>query len=251
MAEYTVELRQILMSYLPPPKISNAQFQSQKEIIENGSPYLFDFDYPFYSDVEDDRIEFEHYFCRHYYMYEIGQETVGLFKSRLQSKLYDVMPEIKRIYDTERMTFDPLNDYSEIRQYTTEDTGEQTNNVTSDRRDTSNAQTDSLGETSEKLFTNDTPQGELSDIDTGKYLSQYTSRPTTNESSDRTTGENTSEITNSGEDTIHNIQTHTETISGKHGQQSYMELIQQYRNLAVNVNLELCKRLHDMFLYIM
>ena len=239
------------MSYLPQPRLNNASYISEKEIIDNGYTHLFDFDYPFYSDVESDKVEFEKYFCRHYYTYEIGQETEGLFKSRLQAKLYDIMPKIKRIYDTERLVFDPLNDYNEVREYTTEDTGEQTNSVQSQRRDLSSSTSDSSSTQEDKIFNNVTPQGELSDIDTGKYLSEYTSNPSSTVNHDNTTGSSESSVENSGQDTIHNIQTHREEIRGKRGQASYMELIQQYRDLAVNINGMICKECHDMFMYIL
>ena len=238
------------MSYLPQPKLSNASFISEKEIIDNGNSYLFDFDYPFYSDVEADRIEFQKYFCRHYYTYEIGQETEGLFKSRLQAKLYDIMPRIKRIYETERLVFDPLSDYNEVRQYTTEDTGEQTNSVNSVRHDQTSSETAATSSQESKVYNNVTPQGELSDIDSGKYLSEYTSTPTENTSNDSSTGSSESTVENRGQDTIHNVQIHREEITGKRGQSSYMELIQQYRDLAVNINGMICKECHDMFMYI-
>lgn len=238
------------MSYLP-LNPENSLFEAEDDIIDAAREMFWNFHYPFYNDSESDKIYFEKYFLRHYYMHEIGQETVGLFKNRLQSKLYDIMPKIQRIWETERMVFDPLNDYSELREYTTEDTGEQTNNVSSTRNDTSSAESSSASQTQDKVFANDTPQGPLEDVDSGKYLSSYTSRPSESSSSDSSSGNTSSNVENHGADTIHNIQTHRETISGKRGQSSYMKLIREYRELAVNVNGLICSECRDMFMYIM
>lgn len=250
MSEYTLSLRQLINSYFPPEQYAKGFYDSEA-MIKEGSKKLFDFSYPFYNDNVDDREAFQEYFVRHYYMYEIGQETPGLFKLRLQSLLYAAMPEIKRIYETERLVFDPLNDYSEIRTYTKEDTGEQTNHVESVRQDTGNTQSKDGSTERRRVFQNDTPQGELSDIDEGRYLSQYTNSPSESSSNSESSSAADSNVTNTGEDTIHNIQTHTETVKGKHGNLTYMEMIKQYRELAVNINGLLCNRLRDCFMYIM
>ena len=250
MSEYTLSLRQLINSYFPPEQYAQG-FQDSEAMIKEGSKRLFDFSYPFYNDNPEDKQAFQEYFVRHYYMYEIGQETPGLFKLRLQSLLYSAMPEIKRIYDTERMVFDPLNDYSETRTYTREDTGEQTNHVESIRSDSGEASSNDSSSERRRVFTNDTPQGELSDIDSGKYLSEYTNSPTESQSASGSTTKNDSSVTNDGADTIHNVQTHTETVRGKRGNLTYMEMIKQYRELAVNINGLLCNRLRDCFMYIL
>lgn len=249
MSEYTLSLRQLINSYFPPDQYAQGFYDSEQAIKE-GSKRLFDFTYPFYNDSTEDKEAFQEYFVRHYYMYEIGQETPGLFKLRLQSLLYSAMPEIKRIYETERMVFDPLNDYSETRTYTREDTGEQTNHVDSTRHDSASGNTSDNSTERRRVFQNDTPQGELSDIDEGKYLSQYTNSPTESESNSTSSSNADSTVSNDGADTIHNIQTHTETIHGKRGNLTYMEMIKQYRELAVNINGLLCNRLRDCFMYL-
>lgn len=250
MSEFTLSLRQLINSYFPPEQYAKGFYDSEA-MIKEGSKKLFDFSYPFYNDNVDDREAFQVYFVRHYYMYEIGQETPGLFKLRLQSLLYAAMPEIKRIYETERLVFDPLNDYSEIRTYTKEDTGEQTNHVESVRQDSGSTESKDGSTERRRVFQNDTPQGQLSDIDDGRYLSQYTNSPSESSSTSETSSSADSNVTNTGEDTIHNIQTHTETVKGKHGSLTYMEMIKQYRELAVNINGLLCNRLRDCFMYIM
>ena len=54
---------------------------SRKERIEVGRKQLFDFDYPFYDETK--RAEFETKFINHFYLREIGSETMGSFKFNL------------------------------------------------------------------------------------------------------------------------------------------------------------------------
>lgn len=251
MAEYTIELRQILASYQEQPNHDLATFKAEDDIIAGGVDDLFNFEYPFYNNSDIDRAAFEKYFCRHYYIYEIGTETVGLFKSRLQARLYDIMPTIKRYYDSERLEFDPLHDYDETRIYTTEDTGEQTNDVNSSRSDSTSSESSGSNTSNSKVLQNDTPQGPLFDIDSGKYLSEYTSNPSDSNSTDLTSGSSQSTINNSGRDTIHNVQQHTESVKGKRGAATYADLIRQYRDLATNVNLLICRECRDLFMMVM
>ena len=60
---------------------------------------VFDFNYPFYD--EQFRCDFEEKFIEEYYFHEIGFETVGRFKQRLEAKLLLNMPYWIQLYQTE------------------------------------------------------------------------------------------------------------------------------------------------------
>ena len=60
---------------------------------------LFDFPYNLYDN--DLKPWFEEKFFQHFMFYEIGFDTIGMFKQRLMSKLNDIFPYYKQLYETE------------------------------------------------------------------------------------------------------------------------------------------------------
>ncbi len=78
-----------------------------EELIENGVE-LFD-DFPIFNEayrqiLKDRIIEF-------YYLREIGSETVGAFKHRLNARLRLIMPYYNEMYKSTLFEFDPLLNY--------------------------------------------------------------------------------------------------------------------------------------------
>ena len=63
---------------------------------------LFDFPYNLYNN--DLKPWFEEKFYQHFMFYEIGFDTIGMFKQRLMSKLNDIFPYYKQLYETEIRT---------------------------------------------------------------------------------------------------------------------------------------------------
>lgn len=78
MSKYTLELRKIHETYK-----------------------IFDFEYDFYTSDETIKINFEDKFINWYYFNEIGFETVGRFKQRLNARLNKIMPYYTQLYLTE------------------------------------------------------------------------------------------------------------------------------------------------------
>lgn len=76
------------------------------ERIEIGRKHLFDFDYPFYD--EDYRKEFETNIIKEFYIREIGFETEGLFKMRLETWLNINMGYYNELFESENIKYDPL-----------------------------------------------------------------------------------------------------------------------------------------------
>ena len=78
MSKYTLELRYIY---------------------EDEKYNLFDFPYNLYDN--DLKPWFQEKFFQHFMFYEIGFDTIGMFKQRLMSKLNDIFPYYKQLYETE------------------------------------------------------------------------------------------------------------------------------------------------------
>lgn len=77
MANYTVELH---------------------EIVESGCN-IFDFTYPIYQETH--RAELQQRILDHYWLREIGFETVGRFKHQLKVRMNEIMPVYNRLYEVE------------------------------------------------------------------------------------------------------------------------------------------------------
>ena len=60
---------------------------------------LFDFPYNLYNN--DLKPWFEEKFYQHFMFYEIGFDTIGMFKQRLMTKLNDIYPYYRQLYETE------------------------------------------------------------------------------------------------------------------------------------------------------
>lgn len=68
-------------------------------IVEGSKCGVFDFEYDFYEPML--KKIFEEKFIDHYYVHEIGFETIMRFKMRLRSKLNLIMPRYTQLYRTE------------------------------------------------------------------------------------------------------------------------------------------------------
>lgn len=106
MSKYTTELRFIcenLCGYTESQGLSKVE-----EIISKSAPLIFDFDYPIFDD--NYKIPLEKKIIRHFYLREIGFETLGLWKLKLNDKLNEIMPYYNQLYESELLKFNPLID---------------------------------------------------------------------------------------------------------------------------------------------
>ena len=110
---------------------------------------------------------------KHYYLREIGSETVGIWLLWLNTRLEEIMPYYNQLYKSELLKFEPFNDVDVTR--THEEVGNRVQNTTSDRnkRNDSNGsfitvQTGNGSSSNTNKFS-DTPQGGLSGIESDKY----------------------------------------------------------------------------------
>lgn len=67
---------------------------------------IFNFDYPIFD--ENYRPTLQKKILKHYYTREIGEETVELFKLRLNTRLNEILPYYNQLYASELIEFNPL-----------------------------------------------------------------------------------------------------------------------------------------------
>ena len=162
MSKYTTEVRYICETEYGLKE--SAGSSRIEEILADVAPKIFDFDFPIFD--ENYRLALEIKILRHFYTREIGSETVGLWKLRLNDKMNEVMPYLNKFYAMYVSEVNPLYemDYTKQHYGANDSTNDYSNSATSTSENTSNDQ---------RLYS-DTPQGELSDVQNGKYLTNAT-----------------------------------------------------------------------------
>ena len=119
MSKYTTEVRFICEAYAGHDMSSG--YGEVNSIIQRAYPQIFDFDFPMFDP------EYRSVLCqkilRHYYTREIGFETVGLWKLKLETKLNEIMPYYNKLYETETFRYNPLYDVDYTKEHEGEDNG--------------------------------------------------------------------------------------------------------------------------------
>lgn len=191
MSKYTTELRFICESYNNLDE--SVGLSNVNTVIDKALPKLFDFDFPIFD--ENYRKQLEHKIVRHFYLREIGFETVGLFKFYLENKLNEIMPYYNRIYNAYLLDIDPLSNYRSKKLGSNNQLSDNKTNTTDNRetkqtstnksnsndirtdnlsQNENNTSADTFGNNDRSFVTNlhsDTPQGSLQNVENESYLS--------------------------------------------------------------------------------
>lgn len=129
MSSYTTELRYIC-------EVAAGYDESQggssiADIISDARESIFDFDYPIFDREYKEVLETK--IIKHYYTREISEETVGLWKLRLDDKMNMIMPYYNKLYKSELLEFNPFYDVDLVRNRTIENDGEHKTSETGTR----------------------------------------------------------------------------------------------------------------------
>lgn len=188
---------------------------------------LFSFPYNLYDN--DLKPWFEEKFFQHFMFHEIGFESVAMFKQRLMSKLNDIFPYYKQLYDTYIRSLDidfMLNkDLKEsyVRELTSNSNSNQESNVTSNGLSTSGQLTPSLISNSENI---------------DKFM----------DTAQKDSGSSNS--TSSGESNGNSKEEYTLTSQGNIGITSSAELLTKWRETILNIDLMIFDECNDLFMQI-
>lgn len=168
----------------------------------------------------------------HYLMREISGETIEMWALSVRRRMDEVMPVYNEYYHTMAMEFDPLQqiDFSSIMA-----SGSQSDNTSNSNNSTKSvADTDGDTETVHKVY----PSTPLSDL--GDYASDGQSVKSTTGASNNVNAA----VTDTG--LVNNRSAVSNSSSGR--QVDAMSLIQRYREMIVNVDLDIINDLSDCFM---
>lgn len=219
MSLYTTEVRFICETaagYMESQGASKIE-----EIISASIPQIFDFDFPIFD--ESYRFNLEKKILRHFYLREIGQETVGLWKFYLSQKLNEIMPYYNQLYKSELLSFNPLYDVDLTREHNITGTNDKSSTSSSD------ASTKQVSKYS------DTPQGGLQNVEEGTYLTSAT------------VDDNTGSNTNNSNEAIDSTEHYLETVQGMNGGVSASKRLMDYRKTFLNIDMQIINDLEPLF----
>lgn len=213
MSKYTYQLRNVILftsleevkSWLTDYDLADYLTEDQIEVVTDAG--LFN------KDKLADRI------INHYYMREIGVETIGLFKLKIKTKLDLLMEKYAPLIYTNSIEYDILvnEDYTETFNRSTSGSGSTTNTG------------------SGLTVSSDTPQGQISKstILAGQYATSTAAGENTNSTTD----------TNSGTESF------TRRVKGNRGiSATYQAMIKQYRDNILTIYNDIINDLNDLFM---
>ena len=191
MSKYTTELRYICETSAS--LTESKGYNDVQEILDESWDKIFSFDFPIFD--ENYRPVLCKKILKHYYTREICEETVGLWKLRLDARMNEIMPYFNKLYESEALTIDPLVNYRYRRSGQNKKTGSDgisgSNNDTETRNlTTTGTKTGTVGnnivksgnETIGKAGTEDeTKTGKIETTEQGKIIDTRTGKGETTE----------------------------------------------------------------------
>lgn len=231
MSKYTTELRFLISTYLN--KESPVTVSEIREDCRNAAPLILG-DYPIFNEEYRDTLGEK--ILYHFYSREIGFETAFLFEQKINEKLNLIMPYYNKLYESELLKFNPLEDANE----TVEHEEHYTNMDRSDRKDSSSTTVQS--DTSSIQKYSDTPQGSIANLQQDRYLTNATI-----DSSD--VNQVTGLISSSGADSQgKNDGKYTTKRSGKSGSSTFSAMLKEYRETFLNIDQMIITELEPLFM---
>ena len=198
-----------------------------KDLAKLGRNEIFNFDYPLTSNITKE--DFEVMILNNYMMRRIGYETLTAFRLALNVKLNSIMPIYNKMFDSLE-NWNILEDGEIVeREVEKEDSSTGTN---------TSSNTNQLSSTSrDDTRYSDTPQGRLTDIEAGTYMTDYTLNQNTS------TGNSTN--TQSGSESKQANGTETERISRT--PINKIEIYKEFQNELKSIYELIFNELDDLF----
>nr|DAQ26339.1 MAG TPA: Lower collar protein [Caudoviricetes sp.] len=246
MSKYTTEVRFICetASGLGESK----GYADVDTIITNAIPKIFTFTFPIFD--ENYRTVLEKKILKHFYTREICEETVGLWKLRLDAKLNEIMPYYNKLYNSELLEFNPLYTANLTRKKKTDyDSNRNTsNNGTVNSTSNSNGSGTGTNTNVGLDLYSDTPQGLITNVENETYLTNFRKKTDTGKSSSTTSNSTTGNVTNSdtGTDALNSTEDYLETVIGFEGS-SASDLLIKYRDTFLNIDMMIIEDLETLF----
>lgn len=203
MSNYTTEVRFICETEAGLSE--SVGYNSIADVLDKSAMKVFSFNFPIFD--ENYRKPLCIKILRHYYTREIGEETCGLWKLRLEARMNEIMPYYNQLYNSELLKFNPLHDTDISTKYLKHNNGE-SDSVTRNRF-------------------SDTPQGGLVGVENDSYL--------TSAAKDTTNGN------------YKNTEDYIQTVTGKAQGGTFSKMLKEFRETFLNIDMMIINDLSDLF----
>ena len=237
MSKYTTELRYICETKSGFP-LESMDSHSPDEIITASRTAIFNFSYPIYEETH--KPELEKKILKHYYTQEICAETYGLWHLWLNARMNEIMPMYNKLSRMEALTLQKELANVDIQHNTTREDGF--------TRTDSHTRTDNLTQTEQGSHGttdkfSDTPQGTVSNVDNGTYLTEYRKIDETNGNTTTNTGTqvNAGSLNHTGSEDVDGWE------KGYRGSKTYAELLSDYSEKVLNIDMMIINDLKNLF----
>lgn len=202
-----------------------------KEVLEI-TPDIGLGEYPIFD--EEYREQLNKKIIDHYFMQEIGAETIEMFRLFLRRKMNEVMPFYNQLYESERLKVDP---FSTISLSTINSTSETTNSrVEGTSKGTNTTGVDARA----RVVNSNTPQGRLNGN------ADYASAATDSTSKTDTTANANEE--NSQNQSGQQRQEGNSVVTGYQGSQT--EMLMRFRETFLNIDMMILDELGPLFMLV-
>jgi hypothetical protein len=222
MSKYTTELRFICEELAGLDE--SVGYNDVNTVISTALPKLFSFNFPIFDEAY--RTVLETKIVKHFYTREIGFESFGLFKLKLDTKLNEIMPYYNTLYANQLKVINKLDSNVNL-------TEEFTRNIDNETTGSSSSNGNS------KTLFQDTPQGYLvqATMEQMDHATNINFGKNSDETSSNTTGTST-------EDYI-------KTITGNNGSKYNVEVLNEIKNNLLNIDMMIINDLSDLFMGIL
>ena len=239
MSKYTTEVRFICESKAG--RSESGDGTTVDEIIALARPIIFDFDFPIFDEAY--RATLETKILKHFYTREIGLETYGLWKLKLDTKLNEIMPYYNKLYESELLEFNPLYDVNYTR------SGSES---LSQSESTSTSMSSSESQSSSEMNSNsmwdmfqETPQNGLAGVADMQYLTNANLNKLDGHHSASEQGNTAS--TGIGARQALDTKGYLESIVG-YKSNNPSKLLEDYRDTFLNIDMSIIKELEELFM---
>lgn len=260
MSKYTTEVRNICEYFSGLGE--SVGYYKANEVINKSVDKIFNFDYPIFD--ESYRKVLEKKILKHYYTREIGFETMGVWLLKLDTKLNEIMPYYNKMYESELIEFNPLYDVNVTRSHkgSEKDTKESVESGATDSTHNNinnvnqNNVTDNSSSGSSSDLYSDTPQGAITGLENGNYLTNARKISDTEtkhsenhyDSMSNTSSKDKINRRNVNNETVNSTDEYLETVVGKQGTGSMSQMLIKYRETFINIDMMIIEELSDLFM---
>lgn len=244
MSKYTTEVRFICESK---SGLSESKgFGSVDEVLNGSWDKIFTSKVSFFDE------EYRGVLCKkilkHYYLREIGCETVGVWLLWMNTKLEEIMPYYNKLYESELIKFNPMYDVDWNRK------GNKTGNEsgsgsrsTSGNNSGTNTQSGTSSNTRKDLYC-DTPQGALTGIESETYLTNARKVSDSGETGVNGSTSGSYEDSESSSNKVDTTEDYVESVTGKQGTESYSKMLNEFRETFLNIDMLVIEEFAEMFM---